>query len=509
MSHFHEEEFKLHGRPFDQLNRRLSRRNFLVKTSLGLGSLAMGSLLGLGRGQGLAGAQAGASRPMAPEEAELLSRIPHLVPNAKRIVYLFMAGGPSQFETFDYKPELVRLAGQDLPESVRNGQRLTGMSASQSVLPMVPSIYKFHQYGQNGTWVSELLPHTARIVDELCIVKSLHTEAINHDPAITFFQTGDQLPGRPSIGSWISYGLGSDNDNLPTFIVLVSQNAVKDQPLYARLWGNGFLPTRHQGVQFRSGKDPVLFLNNPEGYDGEDRLEMLNYLKKLNELQDSVYGDPEISNRIAQYEMAFRMQTSVPEVMDMRNEPDEVFELYGADSRTPGTYAANCLLARKLLERDVKFVQLYHQGWDQHGNLPQSIARQCKDTDQATAALVIDLKRRGLLEDTLVVWGGEFGRTVYSQGELTADNYGRDHHPRCFTMWMAGAGVKAGISYGETDEFSYNIIKDPVHVHDFQATLMHLMGIDHEQLTYKFQGRRFRLTDVQGRVIHDILTETV
>ncbi|MFS8617276.1 MAG: DUF1501 domain-containing protein [Solitalea sp.] len=509
MSHFHEEEFKLHGRPFDQLNRRLSRRNFLVKTSLGLGSLAMGSLLGLGRGQGLAGAQAGASRPMAPEEAELLSRIPHLVPKAKRIVYLFMAGGPSQFETFDYKPELVRLAGQDLPESVRNGQRLTGMSASQSVLPMVPSIYKFHQYGQNGTWVSELLPHTARIVDELCIVKSLHTEAINHDPAITFFQTGDQLPGRPSIGSWISYGLGSDNDNLPTFIVLVSQNAVKDQPLYARLWGNGFLPTRHQGVQFRSGKDPVLFLNNPEGYDGEDRLEMLNYLKKLNELQDSVYGDPEISNRIAQYEMAFRMQTSVPEVMDMRNEPDEVFELYGADSRTPGTYAANCLLARKLLERDVKFVQLYHQGWDQHGNLPQSIARQCKDTDQATAALVIDLKRRGLLEDTLVVWGGEFGRTVYSQGELTANNYGRDHHPRCFTMWMAGAGVKAGISYGETDEFSYNIIKDPVHVHDFQATLMHLMGIDHEQLTYKFQGRRFRLTDVQGRVIHDILTETL
>lgn len=279
--------------------------------------------------------------------------------------------------------------------------------------------------------------------------------------------------------------------------------------MYARLWGNGFLPTRHQGVQFRSGKDPVLFLNNPEGYDGEDRLEMLNYLKKLNELQDSVYGDPEISNRIAQYEMAFRMQTSVPEVMDMRNEPDEVFELYGADSRTPGTYAANCLLARKLLERDVKFVQLYHQGWDQHGNLPQSIGRQCKDTDQATAALVIDLKRRGLLEDTLVVWGGEFGRTVYSQGELTADNYGRDHHPRCFTMWMAGAGVKAGISYGETDEFSYNIIKDPVHVHDFQATLMHLMGIDHEQLTYKFQGRRFRLTDVQGRVIHDILTETV
>ncbi|MEO5602787.1 MAG: DUF1501 domain-containing protein, partial [Cyclobacteriaceae bacterium] len=343
------------------------------------------------------------------------------------------------------------------------------------------------------------------VVDDLCIIKSLYTEAINHDPAITFFQTGNQLPGRPSIGSWVSYGLGSDNENLPTFIVLVSKNAPKDQPLYARLWGNGFLPSRHQGCQFRSGKDPVLFLNNPEGYDGANRKEMLEYLSKLNLLQNDFYHDPEIENRIAQYEMAYKMQTSVPGVVNIDDEPDEVFDLYGPGSRDAGTYAANCILARRLLEKDVKFVQLYHQGWDQHGSLPKGIARQCQDTDQATAGLITDLKRRGLLEDTLVIWGGEFGRTVYSQGKLTADDYGRDHHPRCFTMWMAGAGVKAGFSYGETDDFSYNITSNPVHVHDFQATLMHLMGVDHERLVYKFQGRRFRLTDVEGKVITDIL----
>lgn len=510
MSHFHEHEeaFIPDSPELREIDRKLNRRNFLVKTSLGLGSLAVGSLLGAKMLPGaarLAGAGPAGASGLSPE-AEMLSRLPHFAPKAKRIVYLFMAGGPSQFETFDYKPKLAKMAGQDLPDSVRNGQRLTGMSASQSILPVAPSIFTFQQHGKSGAWVSELLPHTARVVDDLCIVKSLFTEAINHDPAITFFQTGDQLPGRPSIGSWVSYGLGSDNRNLPTFIVLVSQNAVKDQPLYARLWGNGFLPTRHQGVQFRSGKDPVLFLNNPEGYDGKDREEMLAYLTKLNRLQDSAYADPEIENRISQYEMAYRMQTSVPEVMDLSGETDEVFDLYGPDSRVPGTYAANCLLARKLLEKDVKFVQLYHQGWDQHGNLPGAIARQCKDTDQASAALVMDLKRRGLLEDTLVVWGGEFGRTVYSQGQLTAANYGRDHHPRCFTMWMAGAGVKAGISYGETDDFSYNILKDPVHVHDFQATLMHLMGIDHEQLIYKFQGRRFRLTDVHGKVVKEILS---
>jgi hypothetical protein len=379
------------------------------------------------------------------------------------------------------------------------------MSANQSILPLVPSIYKFNQHGASQTWVSELLPHTAEVVDDLCIIKTVNSEAINHDPAITFFQTGNQLPGRPSIGSWISYGLGSDNENLPSFIVLVSKNAVKDQPLYARLWGNGFLASEYQGVQFRAGKDPVLFLDNPEGYDGADRKEMLDYLTTLNKYQNEVNGDPEVEARIKQYEMAYRMQTSVPDVMDISDEPQEIFDLYGPDSKDPGTYAANCILARKLLEKDVKFVQLYHQGWDHHGGLPAGMAKQCKDTDQATAALIKDLKRRGLLEDTLVVWGGEFGRTVYSQGKLQPDNYGRDHHPRCFTMWMAGAGVKHGISYGETDDFSYNIIKDPVHVHDFQATLLNIMGIDHERFTYKFQGRRFRLTDVQGKVVTDVL----
>jgi hypothetical protein len=489
MSHHHEDEFRLNTPEFNQIHRKLDRRHFLTKTSLGLGALAMGGLFG-------AKALFGASSNPAPAsggdmEQEILKALPHIAPKAKRVIYLFMAGGPSQFETFDYKPKLYDLAGQDLPDSVRKGQRLTGMSSSQSILPMVPSLYKFNQHGKSNTWVSELLPHTAQVVDDLCIVKSIYSEAINHDPAITFFQTGNQLPGRPSIGSWVSYGLGTDNQNLPTFIVLVSKNAPKDQPLYARLWGNGFLASKHQGVQFRSGKDPVLYLNNPEGYDGHDRKEMLDYLSKLNLLQNESYGDPEVDNRIAQYEMAYRMQTSVPGVMDTSGEPDEVFDLYGPDSRDAGSYAANCILARKLLEKDVKFVQLYHQ---------------CKQTDQATAALIMDLKRRGMLEDTLVVWGGEFGRTVYSQGKLTAQDYGRDHHPRCFTMWMAGAGIKPGISYGETDDFSYNIVKDPVHVHDFQATLMHLLGVDHEKLTYKFQGRRFRLTDVHGKVVKDILT---
>lgn len=506
MSH-HDEEFRLNGPEFNPLNRKLDRRRFLMKSSLGLGAAALGTLFGGSKliGSGMGGAKLAAEGTGDMQE-EILRALPHIAPKAKRVIYLFMSGGPSQFETFDYKPKLVSLAGQNLPDSVRQGQRLTGMSANQSALPMVPSIYKFKQHGQSETWVSELLPYTSKVVDDLCIIKSIHSEAINHDPAITFFQTGNQLPGRPSIGSWVSYGLGSDNNNLPTFIVLVSKNGSKDQPLYARLWGNGFLPSKHQGVQFGSGKDPVLFLNNPEGYDGQDRKEMLDYLSKLNQLQNGAYGDPEVDARIAQYEMAYRMQTSVPEVMDTKDEPDEVFDLYGPDSRDPGTYAANCLLARKLLEKDVKFVQLYHQGWDNHGGLPKGIAHQCKNTDQATGALIMDLKRRGMLEDTLVIWGGEFGRTVYSQGKLTADDYGRDHHPRCFTMWMAGAGVKPGISFGETDDFSYNIVKDPVHVHDFQATLMHLMGVDHEKLTYKFQGRRFRLTDVHGNVVKSILS---
>ncbi|MBX2840692.1 MAG: DUF1501 domain-containing protein [Flammeovirgaceae bacterium] len=466
----------------------INRRTFLQKSSLGLGSLALGSIL---NPNSLFGKSAPISYPNFP-------------PKAKRVIYLFQSGGPSQLETFDYKPTLEKRHGQELPDSVRMGQRLTGMSAGQSSFPLAGSHYKFARYGQSGTFVSELLPYTSEIVDDLCFIKSLHTEAINHDPAITFFQTGSQQPGRPSIGSWLNYGLGSDNENLPSFIVLVSKNA-GGQPLYARLWGNGFLPSKHQGVQFRSGKDPVLFLNNPDGYGNRDRQEMLSHLKDLNSAQFEMFGDPEINNRISQYEMAFRMQTSVPEVTDLSDEPDWVFDLYGEDSRNPGTYAANCLLARRLIEKDVKFVQLYHQGWDQHNSLPKGIQNQCKATDQASAALVKDLKQRGLLEDTLVVWGGEFGRTNYSQGKLTKDNYGRDHHPRSFTMWMAGGGTKPGFSFGETDEFGYNVIKNPVHVHDFQATLLHLMGINHEKLTFKHQGRRYRLTDVAGEVVKEVL----
>lgn len=461
---------------------------------MGLGALALQQLL----------SPLGASAGTLEEQIQAV--LPTIAPKAKKVVFLFMAGGPSQFETFDYKPGLQQLYGTQLPESIRKGQRLTGMSANQSSLPVVPSKYSFKKYGKSQTWVSELLPYTAQVVDELCLIKSMFTEQINHDPAITFFQTGHQLPGRPSIGSWISYGLGSENKNLPAFIVLVSKNASKDQPLYARLWGNGFLPSEHQGVQFRSGKDPVLFLKDPEGFDGADREEMLNALRKLNEIQNEPWADPEVTARISQYEMAYRMQTSVPEIMDISKEPEEVFELYGPDSKDSGSYAANCLLARKLLEKDVRFVQLYHQGWDHHGSLPKSIETQCKQIDQPTAALIKDLKRRGMLEDTLVIWGGEFGRTVYSQGQVSAENYGRDHHPRCFTIWMAGAGVKKGISYGMTDDFSYNIIKDPMHIHDFQATLLHLLGIDHEQLTFKYQGRRFRLTDVHGNVIKSILS---
>ncbi len=481
-----------------QLADSLNRRSFLTKASLGLGSLALGSLLNPGR-------LFSGPAPAAASPAGGLLRGGHRVAKAKRVVYLFQSGGPSQLETFDYKPMLTRMHGQDLPASVRKGQRLTGMSSQQSSLPLVGSPYAFARHGQSGAWVSNLMPYTAKVADELCFVNSMFTEQINHDPALTFFQTGNQLAGRPSIGSWVSYGLGSDNENLPAFIVLVSKNAPQDQPLYARLWGNGFLPSRHQGVQFRAGADPVLYLNNPEGYGKTDRRAMLDALSELNQAQAQLAGDPDIDNRIAQYEMAFRMQTSVPDVNDLSNEPDWVFDLYGPEARNPGTFAANCLMARRLLERDVKFVQLYHQGWDQHSNLPAGLEKQCKATDQASAALVIDLKQRGLLDDTMVVWGGEFGRTNYSQGKLTKENYGRDHHPRCFTMWMAGGGIKPGITYGETDEFGYNIVKNPVHVHDFQATLLYQLGIDHEKLTYEYQGRRFRLTDVEGHLVKGIL----
>ncbi|OEK02304.1 sulfatase [Roseivirga sp. 4D4] len=482
--HKEEEEFQYN----------MNRRHFLSQASLGLGGLGLASLLSP------KSLFSNTCKP-GPEDFR------HIAPKAKRVIYLFQSGGPSQLELFDYKPTLRQMNGEELPESVRNGQRLTGMTSGQDSFPLAGSIFDFKQYGQSRAWVSDIMPYTSKVVDELCFIKSMHTEAINHDPAITFFQTGSQQPGRPSMGSWLSYGLGSDNDNLPAFSVLLSRGSGRPQgqPLYSRLWGNGFLNSIHQGVQFRSGKDPVLYLKDPKGMSKMDRRSMLDHLSQLNSIHSAEFGDPEINARIAQYELAYRMQTSVPETMDISQEPDYIYKMYGADVAQPGTFAANCLLARRLAERDVRFIQLYHMGWDQHENLPGAIEKQAKDVDQASAALIMDLKQRGMLDDTLVIWGGEFGRTNYSQGTLTNTNYGRDHHPRCFTIWMAGGGVKPGVSYGETDDFGYNIAKDPVHVHDFQATMLHLLGIDHEQLTYKYQGRRFRLTDVGGRIIHDIL----
>lgn len=470
----------------------LNRRHFLTKASLGLGGLGLASLLS-------------PSQIFAKDKPDV-SAFKHIAPKAKRVIYLFQSGGPSQLELYDYKPKLNEMRGQDLPESVRNGQRLTGMTSGQDSFPLAGSLYDFKQHGQSGAWMSSLLPYTSQIADDICIIKSMHTDAINHDPAITFFQTGSQQPGRPSMGSWLSYGLGSDNSNLPAFTVLLSRGTGRPQgqPLYSRLWGNGFLNSIHQGVQFRSGKDPVLYLKDPKGMSRMDRRKMLDHLAKLNSFHSAEFGDPEIEARVAQYELAYRMQTSVPETMDISKEPDYIYKMYGPEAAQPGTFAANCLLARRLAERDVRFIQLYHMGWDQHDNLPTAIAKQAKDVDQASAALVMDLKQRGMLDDTLVIWGGEFGRTNYSQGTLTETNYGRDHHPRCFSIWMAGGGIKPGV-YGETDDFGYNIVKDPVHVHDFQATLLHLLGIDHEKLTYKYQGRRFRLTDVHGHIVHDIL----
>lgn len=472
------------------VNFEMNRRDFFNRFALGIGGVALTGLF----------------RSSAAEANPLLGVLnaPHVAAKAKRIIYLFMSGGPSQLDLFDYKPKLNELNGQDLPESIRQGQRLTTMTSNQARLPMAGSQFKFARHGKCGAWVSDLLPYTAKMVDELCIVKSLHTEAINHDPAITFFQTGSQMAGRPSFGSWLSYGLGTANENLPAFVVLISKDRI-DQPLYSRLWGNGFLPSIHQGVQFRSGKDPVLFLKNPDGISGGSRRKMLDRLAELHALQYQDLGDPEINARVAQYEMAYRMQTSVPEVMDVSNEPASIFELYGEEARKPGTFAANCLLARRLAERNVRFIQLYHPGWDHHGNLPNNIKHQAKDVDRASFALITDLKQRGLLDDTLVVWGGEFGRTNYSQGKLTATDYGRDHHPRCFTGWIAGAGFKGGISYGETDEFGYNVVENPVHVHDLQATLLHTLGIDHEKLIFKYQGRRYRLTDVHGTVVKELL----
>src|SRR3954453_15065203 len=432
---------------------------------------------------------------------------PHFPAKAKRVIFLHQSGGPSQMDLFDYKPQLNKLQGTELPASIRMGQRITGMTSGQKTLPVAHSIFKFAQHGQSGAWVSDLLPHHAKIVDDISIIRTMNTDAINHDPAITFIQSGSQQPGRPSMGSWVSYGLGSDNENLPAFVVLISQPSGLnvDQPLFSRLWGSGFLPSNYQGVKFRSGADAVLYLQDAPGINRDTRRRMLDTVEEINRERASQFHDPEIQTRISQYEMAFRMQTSVPELVDLSKEPDHIFDLYGPDARKPGTYAQHCLLARRMAERGVRFIQLYKRGWDQHNDLPRDLALQSKATDQASAALVLDLKQRGLLDDTLVIWGGEFGRTVYCQGNLTETNYGRDHHPRCFTMWMAGGGIKKGLTYGETDDFCYNVVKDPVHIHDMQATLLHCLGIDHKRLTYKFQGRSFRLTDVHGNVMKELL----
>jgi hypothetical protein len=465
-----------------------TRRRFLCDTAHGLGGAALATLL---------------ARDCGAAEGGL----PQFAPRAKRVISLFQSGAPSQMDLFDPKPLLQERRGTELPASIRNGQRLTGMTATQASFPVAPSLFRFARHGQSGTWMSELLPRTARVVDELCVIRSMHTEAINHDPAVTFFQTGAQLAGRPSIGAWCSYGLGSENQDLPAFVVMVSQGSGNqaDQPLYDRLWGSGFLPTRYQGVKFRSVGDPVLNIANPPGLDAGIRRRMLDDLARLNRIRQDATGDPEIATRIAQYELAYRMQTSVPELTDLASEPEHTFALYGSDARKPGTFAANCLLARRLAERGVRFIQLFHRGWDQHTNLPKQIAAQCRDTDQASAALITDLKQRGLLDDTLVVWGGEFGRTVYCQGDLTADNYGRDHHPRCFSIWLAGGGIRPGITHGATDDFGYNVVDGAVHVHDLNATILHCLGIDHTRLTFKFQGRDYRLTDVHGQVVKEIL----
>lgn len=475
-----------------QLAAALTRRQFLAGTGLYLGSTALATLL----------ASEGLSAD--PVNSALgLPGIPHFAARAKRIIYLCQSGAPSQLDLFDPKPGIAARRGEELPDSIRQGQRLTGMTATQASFPIAPSMFKFAQHGNSGAWLSELLPHTAKIADKLCFIKTVHTEAINHDPAITFLQTGTQLAGRPSLGAWLSYGLGSENQDLPAFVALTSGDG--DQPLYDRLWGSGFLPTRHQGVKFRRSGDPVLYLSNPPGVTEGLRREMLDDLAALNQHQLAVKGDPEIATRIAQYEMAYRMQTSVPELTNLAEEPAHVQEMYGPDVHKPGSFAFNCLLARRLSQRGVRFVQLFHRGWDQHTNLPKEIAKQCLAADQASAALVSDLQQQGLLDETLVVWGGEFGRTIYCQGKLTATNYGRDHHPRCYTVWLAGGGIKPGMSYGETDDFSYNIAADGVHVHDLNATILHTLGIDHTRLTFQYQGRHHRLTDVHGNVVKAVL----
>ncbi|MFI5386762.1 MAG: DUF1501 domain-containing protein [Fimbriimonadales bacterium] len=483
--------------PILRIQDELNRRTFLKLT----GGVGMAALFSLMSGDALAS--------QAPKRQRVggLPGVPHFKPKANRVIYLHQSGAPSQMDLFDYKPKLADKRGEDLPASIRNGQRLTGMTSGQKTFPVAPSIFKFAQHGKAGIWLSELWPHLSEIVDDLCFVYSMQTEAINHDPAITFLQTGFQLAGRPSMGSWLAYGLGTENKDLPAYVVMTSIGTGRkdDQPLYDRLWGSGFLPTAHQGVKFRNAGDPVLYLSDPEGVDRPTRRDMLDDLGKLNKLRLGAMGDPEIATRISQYELAFRMQASVPELLDISKEPASILDMYGPEVKKPGTYAFNCLLARRLAERGVRFVQLFHMGWDQHFNLPKAIRGQCYDSDQPTAALIKDLKQRGMLDDTLVVWGGEFGRTVYSQGDLTMTDYGRDHHPRCFTMFMAGGGLKGGLAYGKTDDYCYNIVENPVSVHDLHATLLQLLGIDHKRLTYRYQGRDFRLTDVFGNVVNDWL----
>jgi hypothetical protein len=481
----------------------MSRRECLNRLALGVGGIALADLLA--RDATAAPVSASPSLPLTPPGPAALPGLPHFPAKAKRIIYLFQSGGPSQLDLYDHKPLLNARHGEQLPDSVRGSQRLTGMSGNQSSIPIAGSPFKFSRYGQSGAWISDLLPHTAKIADDLCVIRSMHTEAINHGPGVTFMQTGSQIPGRPSFGSWLDYGLGSANANLPSFVVLITKDK-KGQPLMSHLWGAGFIPAKHQGVRFRSGADPVLYLNNPAGVSPENRRLALDRLRELHEHQFAGTPDAEISTRISNYEMAFNLQTSVPEVTDLSGEPATVVDSYGPDARTPGSFAANCLLARRLAERGVKFIQLYHQDWDHHGGLPSGIKKECLQTDQPAAALIADLKQRGMLDETLVVWGGEFGRTNYSQGIMAANNFGRDHHPRCFSLWMAGGGVKPGITYGETDDYGYNVTKNPVHVHDLHATILHLFGVDHERLTYRFQGRRYRLTDVFGKVVNDILT---
>ncbi|MBL4883377.1 MAG: DUF1501 domain-containing protein [Planctomycetaceae bacterium] len=468
----------------------MNRRLFLNQFGMGLGALSLADLL---------------NPASAQAKTDGVLQTLHHAPKAKRVIFLFQAGGPSQIDLYDHKPLLKEKQGEQLPAEVRGKQRLTGMSGNQSSLPLVGSPFKFNQHGESGTWLSETLPHISKIADEICVIKSVHTEAINHGPGVTHIQTGSQFPGRPSIGAWLSYGLGSDNKDLPNFVVMTTKNK-GGQPLVSRLWGSGFLPSKHQGVRFRSGKDPVLYLNNPPGIDTQSRRGAQDALNQLHGLQkEGNRVDPLIDSRIAQYELAFRMQASIPEATNVSNEPEHIFELYGKDSKNPGSFAANCLLARRLAERGVRFIQLYHQGWDHHGGVLGGIKSQCAETDQPASALVQDLKQRGLLDETLVIWGGEFGRTNYCQGKLAGNSFGRDHHPRCFSIWMAGGGIKGGMSYGQTDPYGYNIVENPVHVHDFQATLMHLLGIDHEQLTFRYQGRAFRLTDVHGHVVKPIL----